>query len=127
MIVLQVSLVIHQSQGGGKYLFAKNGCLISIEPKSAKKDLFNEFWVRITQRVLKQFFEDLVESKTFVLEFVEMEKQLVKLFTKPLEFTKFDYFREILGNLFIWILHIFLLAWPNFASNNFVYSCYGMI
>ena len=43
------------------------------------------------------FVRDLVESKTIVLEFVKIDKQLADIFTKPLDFAKFDSLRKSLG------------------------------
>ena len=43
------------------------------------------------------FIRDLVENKTTFLEHVEIEKQLGNIFTKTLDFVKFDYPRKALG------------------------------
>ena len=52
--------------------------------------------MRVMQGKIGQFFKDLVESKMFVLEFVEMEKQLVETFTKILIFDRLDSLRKTL-------------------------------
>ena len=44
-----------------------------------------------------QFVRDLVESKTVILDFVVIDKQLDDIFTKPLDSIIFDSF---LGNIF---------------------------
>ena len=68
-----------------------------IKCKNATQTLWNEFWVEIMQKDLKGFFRDLVESKTFVLEFVGMKKYLVEIFTKIFVFNRFDSLRKTLG------------------------------
>ena len=43
------------------------------------------------------FIRDLVYSNVLILEFVEMEKQFVDIFTKALDFVKFEFLRKSLG------------------------------
>ena len=47
--------------------------------------------------ICHHFVRDLVEYKTILLEFVEKDKQLTDIFTKPLDFAKFDFLRKSLG------------------------------
>ena len=46
---------------------------------------------------LHHFIRDFVESKIVILEFVEIEKQIAKIFTKALDFTGFNSLRKYLG------------------------------
>ena len=43
------------------------------------------------------FIRDLVESNILILEFVETEKQLADIFTKALDFVKFEFLGKSLG------------------------------
>ena len=43
------------------------------------------------------FITDLVETNVLVLEFVETEQQLVDIFTKALDFVRFEFLRKFLG------------------------------
>ena len=43
------------------------------------------------------FIRDLVDSNVLVLEFVETEKQLADIFTKALDFVKFEFLRKSSG------------------------------
>ena len=43
------------------------------------------------------FISDLVDSNVLILEFVETEKQLADIFTKALDFAKFEFLRKSLG------------------------------
>ena len=43
------------------------------------------------------FIRDLVESNVLILEFVETEKQLANIFTKALDFVRFEFLRKSLG------------------------------
>ena len=40
---------------------------------------------------------DLVESNVLILEFVETKKQLTDIFTKALDFVRFEFMRKSLG------------------------------
>ena len=43
------------------------------------------------------FIRDLVDSNVLILEFVEIEKQLDNIFTKALDFVKFEFLRNSIG------------------------------
>ena len=43
------------------------------------------------------FIRDLVDSNVLILEFVEIGKQLANIFTKTLDFVKFEFMRKSLG------------------------------
>ena len=43
------------------------------------------------------FIRDLVESKTVSLEYIDTEKQIADIFTKALDFKRFDSLRKALG------------------------------
>ena len=46
--------------------------------------------------IFHHFIRDLVESNILILEFVETEKQLADIFTKVLDFVKFEILRKSL-------------------------------
>ena len=56
--------------------------------------------------ICNHFLRDLVHSNVLILEFVEIEKQLADIFTKALDFIKFE---EILRNLLFLNLLIFFV------------------
>ena len=43
------------------------------------------------------FIRDLVDSNVLIMEFVEIRKQLTDIFTKTLDFVKFEFLRKSLG------------------------------
>ena len=43
------------------------------------------------------FIRDLIESNVLILEFVETKKQLADIFTKVLDFVRFEFLRKSLG------------------------------
>ena len=43
------------------------------------------------------FIIDLVESNVLILEFIETEKQFADIFTKALDFIRFEFLRKSLG------------------------------
>ena len=61
------------------------------------------------------FIRELVENKTVALEYVEIEKQLAYIFTKALDFVKFDFLRKALGICLM--QNIFLLFQTKFYKN----------
>ena len=46
--------------------------------------------------ICHHFIKDLVESSVLILEFAETEKQLVDIFTKALNFVRFEFLRKSL-------------------------------
>ena len=57
-----------------------------IEFKNTKKVLLDEFLLR----VMEQMFRKLFENKMIILKHVETEKSLANIFTKILDFVRFD-------------------------------------
>ena len=47
--------------------------------------------------ICHHFIRDLVHSNVLILEFFETEKQLTDIFTKTLDFVKFEFLRKSLG------------------------------
>ena len=47
--------------------------------------------------IRQHFIRDLVDSNVLILEFVETEKQLTDIFTKALDFVKFEFLRKSFG------------------------------
>ena len=43
------------------------------------------------------FIRELVENNVIILEYVTTENQLADIFTKPLDFVRFDFLRKSLG------------------------------
>ena len=51
----------------------------------------------ISNDIRHHFIRDLVDSNVLILEFVEIGKQLTDIFTKALDFVKFEFLRKSLG------------------------------
>ena len=65
------------------------------------------------------FIRDLVERKIMVLEYIPIERQNVDIFTKPLDRSKFETLRQVIGvilclysslALMIYVLHLNILC-----------------
>ena len=54
--------------------------------------------------ICHHFIRELVESKILSLEYVETEKQLADILTKPLKVAKFETLKQYLRQCSIWVL-----------------------
>ena len=48
-------------------------------------------------KIRHHFIRDLVESKDLIIEYLNTQKQLANLFTKPLDNIHFEYLRTAIG------------------------------